>query len=186
MAEMLLEKTTYTADDVYRLSLQGIHVELLNGKLIEMTPAKQTHGEVANWIAYLITGFVVPRKLGAVYAAETGFALPNGDVVAADVSFTVRARIQPEGKGFTTVVPDLIVEVVSPSNSETEMQEKIEAYFAAGVRLAWFAFPRSRTIYVYTAPDKVQILKGDAILDGGDVLAGFSVKVSEIFSVLDH
>lgn len=186
MVEMALEKTTYTADDIYQLSLQGKHYELLNGRLLEMTPTKQTHGEVAGEFLRLIANFVRPKKLGAVYAAETGFALPNGNVLAADVSFTVKTRIQPEGKGFTTVVPDLVVEVVSPGNSDSEVQEKIEAYFSAGVRVVWVAYPRTRTIYAYTAPDKVQILKGEAILDGAEVLPGFTVKVSEIFSVLDH
>ena len=75
------EKQQVVAEDIYQLSLQGKHYELLNGEPIEMTPTKQTHGAVANVIAYLITGYVLPRKLGTVYAAETGFALATGDVL---------------------------------------------------------------------------------------------------------
>src|SRR5258708_36581538 len=124
-------KKVYTADDIYQLSLQGKHYELLNEELIEMTPAKQTHGAVAGEILRLVANFVRERKLGAVYAAETGFALSNGDVLAPDVSFTLKARVKPEPVGFTTVATDLAVEVVSPSNSKTEIQEKVTAYFEA-------------------------------------------------------
>src|SRR5258705_4273501 len=115
----------YTAQDVYQLSLRGKHYELLNGEVIETTPAKQTHGAVAAEILRLVANFVRTHKLGTVYAAETGFALSNGDVLAPDVSFTVRSRIQPEGEWFSTVAPDLAVEVFSPSNTKTEMQEKV-------------------------------------------------------------
>jgi Uma2 family endonuclease len=179
-------RNRYTADDVYQLSLQGKHYELLNGELIEMTPAKQTHGAVAGEILRLVANFVRERKLGAVYAAETGFALPMGDVLAPDVSFTLKERVQPEGEGFTTVAPDLAVEVFSPSNTKTEMQEKVTAYFQAGTRLVWIVYPRSRTIYVYTAADKVTILQKGGTLDGSDVLPGFTAQVSDIFSVLDE
>ena len=172
-----LETRRYVAEDIYQWSLQGKHYELLNGELIEMAPAKQTHGAVANVIAYLITGYVLPKKLGVVYAAETGFALASGDVLAPDVSFTLKARLKPEAEGFSTVAPDLAVEVSSPGNSKTEMQEKVMAYFQSGTRLVWIVYPRSRTVYVYTAANKVTILQQDGMLDGGDVLPGFSAAV---------
>jgi Uma2 family endonuclease len=178
-------KPIYTAEDIYQFALQGRHYELLNGELIDMAPAKQTHGAVANLIAYLVTDYVLPRKLGVVYAAETGFALSTGDVLAPDVSFTSKTRIQPEADGFSAVAPDLAVEVFSPNNTKTEMQEKVTAYFQAGTRLVWIVYPRSRTIYVYTAPNKVTILQQDGVLDGGDVLVDFHAQVSHIFSVLD-
>jgi len=183
---MMIQKTQqeYTADDIYRLSLQGKPYELLNGTLIEMSPTKQSHGALANVIAYLITDYTLPRKLGTVYAAETGFALATGDVFAPAVSFTAKARIQPETEGFTTVAPDLVVEVFSLSNTKTEMQEKIAAYFQAGTRLVWIVYPRSRTLYVYTAPTQVTILQHDDILGGGEVLPDFSVPVNDIFNVL--
>jgi Uma2 family endonuclease len=176
----------YTAQDIYQLSLQGKHYELLNGELVEMTPAKQSHGAIAAEILRLVANFVREHKLGTVYAAETGFALSNGDVLAPDVSFTLRSRVKPETEGFSTVAPDLAVEVFSPSNTRTEMQEKVDSYFGAGTRLVWIVYPRSRTIYVYTASDKVTILQAGAVLDGGDLLPGFSASVSDIFSVLDE
>jgi Uma2 family endonuclease len=181
-----IEHRLYTADDVWQLSMHGAHYELLDGELFLMAPTKFTHGKITNWIAYQLTAFGVPRKLGAVFAAETGFALSDSVVLAPDVSYLSKRRLPvDESKGFAHVAPDLAVEVVSDGNSQPEMQQKIEAYFSAGTHLIWVVYPRSRTIYVYTAADKVTILKGDADLDGGDVLPGFALKVSSIFAILD-
>jgi len=183
--EQTQPRTRYTAQNIYEFSLQGQHYELLNGELFEMTPAKQDHGAVANMFAYWLTAFIIPNKLGVVYAAETGFTLPNGDVLAPDVSFTRKERIQPEGVGFSTVAPDLVVEVDSPSNTKIGMQEKVDAYFAAGVRQVWLVYHRPRKVYRYTSPTQVTIYQNGDWLDGGDVLPGFHVQVNDLFSVLD-
>ncbi len=176
----------YTPQDVYHLSLQGKSCELLNGELIEMAPAGQTHGALAAEILRVVANFVREHNLGIVYAAETGFVLANKDVLAPDVSFTVRARLKPEKEGFSTVAPDLAVEVFSPNNTRPEMQEKVNAYFAAETRLVWIVYPRSRTIYVYTAANIVTILQAESVLEGGDVLPGLAVKVGDLFAVLDE
>ena len=181
-----IEKQHLVAEDVYQLSLQGKHYELLNGELIEKTPAKQTHGAIAAEILRIVANFVREQKLGTVYAAETGFALATGDVLAPDVSFTIKSRIKPETEGFSTVAPDLAVEVASLNNFGPEMQEKVTAYFQAGTRLVWIVYPRSRTIYVYTAANKVNIVQQDETLDGGEVLPGFKAALRDIFSVLDE
>ncbi len=181
-----IQHKTYTAENVWLLSAQGEHYELVNGDLYPMTPTKLAHGRIANWIAYQLTGFVVPRKLGAVFAAETGFAISEKDVLAPDVSYLRKERLPAEeAKGFVRLAPDLAVEVFSESNTQPEMQQKVELYFSAGARLVWVVYPGSRTVYVYTAPDKVNILKGEMVVDGADVLPGFALKVSTIFGILD-
>lgn len=180
------QQKQYTAEDVYQLSLQGLHYELLQGELIEVAPTKQTHGAVTGEILRQVANFVRERKLGAVYAAETGFVSSTGDVLAPEMSFTVKGHIEPEKEGFTTVAPDLAVEIFSPNNKRVEIQEKVEAYFAAGVRQVWIVYARSRTVYVYSAADKVVIRRQDDLIEGADVLPGFTLKVSDIFSVLDE
>jgi Uma2 family endonuclease len=79
------------------------------------------------------------------------------------------------------LVPDLAVEVISPSNTPKEMDEKLHEYFEKGVRLVWFVRPKSRVVDVYTAPDRFTRLRASARLDGGDVLPGFSVQVGKLF-----
>jgi Uma2 family endonuclease len=186
---MAVQEKLYTADDLLQLSAAGDskRYELIEGRLIEMSPAGEAHGGLANEIAFLITAFVKPKKLGRVVAAETGFQLgKNPDtVIAPDVAFTSKARLKPFTNKFSTVAPDLMVEVESPGNSQDELHQMVVDYFKAGTRLAWFFYPKSRVVYVYRSPNEVSIFGVDDTLDGGDVLPGFSAQVKDIFAVLD-
>ena len=79
------------------------------------------------------------------------------------------------------LVPDLVVEVISRSNTRKEMDEKLGEYFEKGVRLVWLVRPRTRVVDVYTAVDRFTKLTASTTLDGGDVLPGFSVLVADLF-----
>ena len=186
---MDVHEKLYTADDLLNMPQDdGKRYELIKGVLIVMSPANETHGEVAMEFGRLIANHVRAHKLGRVYTAETGFELfrDPDTVLAPDVAFVSKARLKPRTDKFAALAPDLAVEVVSPSNTKQEMHEKIALYFQAGTRQVWIVYPKSRAIYVYRAEDDVTILKRDGTLDGGDVLPGFSVKVADIFAVLDE
>src|SRR5262249_14150410 len=124
--------------------------------------------------------------LGQV-VAEIGYQLSeNPDTVRApDVSFMAKARVTPRTSDYDKTAPDLAVEVASPGNTASDLNEKISEYFEAGGRQVWVFYPKTRTIYLYTSHLKVKILSGDDTLDGGEVLPGFRVKVADIFAVLD-
>src|SRR5439155_18892416 len=113
-------------------------------------PAGADHGGVTNIFAYLLTSHVEPRKLGKVFAAETGFVLSrNPDtVVGADVAFIRADRIPREGlpKGFWEGAPDLAVETISPSDALENVEEKVDAYLTAGTRAVVVLNPRRKTI----------------------------------------
>ena len=79
------------------------------------------------------------------------------------------------------MVPDLAIEVVSPTNTADEVQDKHLEYFRAGVRQVWVIYPRQREAYIYTSPTQVRILTGDQELDGGDILPGFRLPLAELF-----
>jgi Uma2 family endonuclease len=83
------------------------------------------------------------------------------------------------------LAPDLAVEVLSPSNTREEMRRKLHDYFTAGSRLVWFVDPAARTVTVYTSPDQSMVLRPDQTLDGGPVLPGFSLPLSQLFAELD-
>src|SRR5258708_7380598 len=93
--------------------------ELVDGELIEMPPAGGQHGEVAHELSVFIDGFVRPRRLGKIYAAETGFILRRSPALvrAPDVAFIANARLpgnrSPEG--FIQIAPDFVVEAISPT-----------------------------------------------------------------------
>src|SRR5260221_4130760 len=150
---MVVQEQLYTAADLIKLPHDKHRYELVKGRLIEMSPTGKPHGRMTTRITRLLDTFVDEHRLGTVYGAETGFRVAsNPDTVyGIDAAFVSTARDQ-EGEGYFEGAPDLAVEVYSPGNTQTEMQEKVEAYFQAGCRLVWAFYPKSRTIYVYPRP----------------------------------
>lgn len=95
----------------------------------------------------------------------------------------------PRGKSVPAtnaweVVPDLAIEIVSPTNGAYEVIEKLEEYFASGVRRVWVIYPPFAKFYDYDSPESVRILKRSDILEGGDVLPGFRLALSDLFEAL--
>jgi Uma2 family endonuclease len=86
----------------------------------------------------------------------------------------------PGGEAWE-VVPDLAVEVVSPSNTAIEVVKKLGDYFRAGVRQVWVIYPVQQFIYVYTSLADIRVLQPGDDLDGGAVLPGFRLAVSTLF-----
>src|SRR5258708_5499834 len=183
---MAVQERLYTAAELLELPRDKQRYALVKGHLIEMSPTGKPHGRLTTRITTLLDTFVEQHDLGTVYGAETGFKLAsNPDTVyGIDAAFVSKVRDQ-EGEGYFEGAPDLAVEVFSPGNTKTEMQEKVEAYFHTGCRLVWVFYPKSRTVYVYGSPNEVKILSEAYTLDGSDVLAGFAVKIGDIFAVLD-
>ncbi|MEZ4521335.1 MAG: Uma2 family endonuclease [Thermomicrobiales bacterium] len=159
--------------------------DLIRGELVNMPPAGGIHGEVAFEIGRLIGNFVVEHKLGRCYAAETGFVLNEEDatVLAPDVAFLEASHVPPrdERHRFVPAVPDLVVEVVSPSDRIIDVNDKVTTYLDAGVRLAWVVEPVRQRVTVYTSDRRARLLIEGESLDGGDVLPGFQLPLADIF-----
>jgi Uma2 family endonuclease len=173
-----------TVDDVIRLNDHEDRLyELVDGILVE-----KTVGFEESWLAVrlttLLTNFVDPQELGLV-TGEGGMMQIEVDLVRIpDASFISWERLP--GNEFPDepvprIVPDLAVEVISQSNTRKEMEEKLKDYFEKGVRLVWLVRPRSRVVDVYTRAEEFTRLGPSAMLDGGDVLPGFSVLVGDLF-----
>jgi Uma2 family endonuclease len=161
-------------------------LELVEGVLIEMTPAGGEHGGLASEALRLIANNVRERKLGYTTAAETGYILfknPNGKdtVRAPDVGFVAAHRL-PKGlpSSYIPCAPDLAVEVVSPNDSAAEIHDKVSDYLRYGTRMVWVFYPTSKSGVAYT-PDGAQVVDSDGTLDGGDVLPGFTLALKDIF-----
>jgi Uma2 family endonuclease len=175
-----------TADQLLQLPDHGTRYELVKGDLIEMSPASPRHGRIANMISFLLTQYVRQQNLGVVYAAETGFKLQeNPDTVrAADAAFVAQARIPAGGEpeGYWAIAPDLVVEVVSPSDSALLVQGKVTDWLAAGCRLVWVLYPDTRTVTEYSSLADVRVLTATETLDGADVLPGFTCPIADLFA----
>jgi Uma2 family endonuclease len=137
----------------------------------------------------LLVLFVAGRGLGRVYPDGTGYDLPNGDILIPDMSFVRADRELPVmERGIQPIAPDLAVEIVSPSNSDIDIIERIDSYLSSGTRLVWVIYPKRRGVSVYHAntDGKVTyIALGDTyMLTGEDVLLEFETPVGIIFPVL--
>ncbi len=177
-----IETRLLTAADLLR---QGARGELIRGVLCETMPTGHEHGRVVVNLAAEIRYFVKSRQLGTVVASDTGVWLERDPdtVREPDIAFTSAEKI-PLGSmisGYSEVIPDLVVEVVSPSASRSEVHDKAQMWLSHGVRLVWVVRPETRGVDVYVGDGAVSTLGGDDDLDGGDVLPGFSCALSDIF-----
>ncbi len=174
-----------TADELYKLPRKGRRCELLKGEPKETSPAGSRHGRIAMRLGSLIESHARINKLGTVYAAETGFKLTqNPDTVRApDAAFVARERIPPEGEpeGYWAIAPDLVVEVVSPSDSAQDVHSKVNDWLRAGCKTVWVVYPETRTVAEYRSATRIRLLNEREELTGGDVLPGFSCIVEQIF-----
>lgn len=175
-----------TADELFAMPEDGHRYDLIRGRLYRMPAAGGRHGEIEMELGAEIRNHAKARGLGRTYGAETGFLLARDPdtVLAPDVAFVRADRLPPpEARiGFMAVAPDLVVEVVSPSNSEAEIADKVRLYLDAGVRLALVVRPRARTITIHAPGRPPRVLRAEDEFDGGDVLPGFRLRVGDIFA----
>ena len=175
-----------TADDLLRLSGEGVKGELIRGVLHETMSAGVNHGRIVVKLVLLLGAFVMPRRLGTLVASDTGFWLERDPdtVREPDIAYISAQRmpIDADIPGYSEIVPDLVVEVMSPSDSLREVREKALMWLEHGVRLAWVVHPSARTVDVYQPDGSTITLTDDDTLDGGDVLPGFTCEVSDVFT----
>jgi Uma2 family endonuclease len=173
-----------TAEELATMPDNGKRWELVDGVLHMMSPAGGRHGRIAGKLFLRIGNHVERKKLGATFAAETGFLLRrNPDTVRApDVSFVSRERLGDlaDYPGFLPLAPDLVAEVVSPSDESSEVEAKATAWLQAGVRVVLVVDPQTSSIREYRSPDQIQVCR-DGTIELGDILPDFRLDVAELF-----
>jgi len=183
---MAQETRAITAEELFRMPDDGYKYELVAGRLRKMTPAGSIHGVVGMRLAVAISVHVDQHQLGVVFAADTGFKLASSPdtVRAPDVSFVSRGRIPTGGipKAYWPGAPDLAVEVLSPTDVRSEVDEKIDEYLRSGVRLVWFVNPFERRVTVHRPGKRPPVLEEHNSVDGGDVLPGFNYPLARLFA----
>ena len=159
--------------------------ELVDGQLVE-----RKMGNKASWVAFelaiILRDFARTHKLGWVFCADTGYRLdpkrPN-HLRKPDVSFVRFGRLPDEqpAETYDNLAPDLAVEVVSPNDTVLELEDKIEEYLQAGVRVIWVINPDLRTLTVHRLARPPMVVRMGDEIDGEDVVPGFRVPLADLF-----
>ena len=175
-----------TADELLELDAKGVRGELIRGVLCETMPPGVDHAAiVANLTAILAMFTKRQRPRGRLLAGDPGIWIERGPdtVRAPDIAFYIADRMAPGDSvpGYAELVPDLAIEVVSPSDTVIEANDKAQMWVGNGVRMVWVVWPRWGTVEVFRPGEEVVELSGDQVLDGGDILPGFSTTVNEIY-----
>lgn len=159
--------------------------ELVKGEIKYLMPTGHPHGYIENIIGALLYIYLKTHPIGRALSGEVGiYTRRNPDTVrAADVAFISNERFrQARSAGYLDVAPELVVEVMSPDNTWSEVQKKLAEYFAVNVLMVWVVDPQLEQVHVYRSPEQMKLLRKEDRLTGDDVLPGFQVALAEIFT----
>lgn len=170
-----------TAEEFLLLPDNGMQQELVRGEVIEMPPPAALHG-VTQTKAILRIGNFVEAGPGGTLTCESGVITRRDpdSVRGPDIAYWCKGRLREIPVGYVEIPPDLIVEILSPSNTTRQILEKLCEYFAKGVRLVWVISPEDRTLTIYRKSDEGRLLHETAVVTGEEVLPGFECKVSDL------
>jgi Uma2 family endonuclease len=177
-----VETRLLTVEEFWRLYADKPY-ELVRGEVVEIMPGVYSHGSVSSRAASKLGDFVDEHKLGDVVGAETGFRLSATTLHAPDAAFISSAKLAQitEPDKFLPFPPDLAVEVVSPGDTATEIQDKVNLYLDAGTLIVWVMYPDLQQVLVHRSDRTAKTISHDGFLDGEDVLPGLKIALSDLF-----
>jgi len=181
---VITPKKLLTAEEFFLLPepTDGSQQELVRGEVITMPPPGGLHGVGCVKVVRRLAGYVEDNHLGVVTCNDAGFVTERApdSVRGPDVAYWAKERLPVVPTGYIEIAPDMLVEVLSPSNTSKQIRAKLKEYFAKGVRLVWVIAPEDRTLTVYRTIDEGRVLHETAKVTGEDVLPDFTCRVSDL------
>ena len=176
--------TATEADVIRLLDQRGVRCELIDGTLVEKEMGWK-ESVIASRINRKIGIYLATNDFGETSGEQGGIRLILGRIRFPDLAFFRYERF-PNGEfpteAFPNLAPDLAVEVLSESNTASEMELKRKEYFLAGTQLVWEIDPESRSVEVFASSEESTLLDSEGTLDGGKVLPGFTMAIGELFA----
>ncbi|MCU0981677.1 MAG: Uma2 family endonuclease [Pirellulaceae bacterium] len=161
--------------------------EIVDGQPVDLPPRSAYATWIASRLDHRLGPFVEEHGLGTVVTEMLFILDPRRNLRRRpDVAF-VSAKRWPVNRalpesGDWDVVPDLAVEVVSPTDEFSDVVAKLREYFEYGVRRVWVILPEQSQVYVYESPTQVRILAAGETLSGGDLFPGFALPLASLFA----
>ncbi len=188
---MAIRERLYNIDDLWRIVRDADddkRFELIEGELIEMPPPGEEHGFLAGEIYFMLRLYEKERKLG-ILTVDAGYYSPDDPytLLSPDVAFRRMDRHSPPlTKKWAPVMPDLAVEIKSPSNTIAELRRKAGIYLRHGAQLVWIVMPDAQSVEVcrLDADGDMQseVIGRGGTLSGEDVLPGFALPLAKLFA----
>lgn len=187
MGTALAPTRRYTVDDLEQFPDDGKFRELVNGEIVEWDMPSWKHAVLEAELTSIIRNFVRERRLGTVGSGEGMVRILGSkhDARGSDIEFCRRGRRSREEADLPAALtpPDLVVEIISPSERDDRVQAKVNDWLRAGVQLLWYVDPETGDTTVYQG-DETSVVPADEMLDGGDVLPGFQIRLGSVLQEL--
>ena len=172
-----------TVDEFLKLpEVECGKLELINGEIFPIEYAGFVHARVKSTLNEILVLWLSQNRIGRVFV-ETTYRLDSEEALAPDLSVLRNERLTPVTKDLPQGAPDLAIEVVSSQKAD-RLHMKIRLYLKYGSKAVWVVYPDQRIIQVNSANGRAMTLEPDRVLEGLDVLPGFSTPVSAVFEGL--
>jgi Uma2 family endonuclease len=170
------------------------HLEIVNGEWVGFEKdeymAGEEHGWIETTIIHALADWALKNKAGRVYSGDTDFVLDgtSDDIRKSrkpDVAFVKNSRVKPS-KGYVYLAPDLVVEIISPTERPGAIREKLNEYLEYGVKQVWQVFPDNQQIVVNYPDGSARTYGIGDTISGGELLPGFELAVATVFEGWDN
>jgi Uma2 family endonuclease len=182
--ETIIDRKVWTEEELMNLPRNGHKYELIEGD-IYMSPTGLLHGFIATKLSIELGKYIQEKSLGILCDSSTGFWMKNSDLLSPDISFISGQRIREYKyslEKFYHGSPDLVIEILSPSDNIEKISTKVKMYFENDTKLLWVINFSDETVLIYHSAQPDKILKSGDLIDGEEVVPGFSYQVSELFA----
>lgn len=172
-----------TLEQLARMPEDGLRHEIDAGELLVMTRPNSRHGIIQANLIRILGEYVHRNDLGQILA-ESGFILGHKPEIlrGSDVAFVRRTRVGDlPDEGWADFAPDLVVEVVSPSDTARRMDRKVHQYLAAGTLAVWVVYPETKSAHIFEPHGAARVVEIDGVLASPAALPGFELAVRDIF-----
>jgi Uma2 family endonuclease len=185
MGDAAIRLDPMTFEAAARLDPDEAPGELDGGRWVPVTRSTWRHGEIAGNVYLLLRVYARQHPGWSVAVGDPGAKLGHApDVLRGPDVAIVRAERRPQGRGkegWLEGAPDIAVEVMGDSQSASDLAAKALEHLTAGAKMVWVVDPAPERVMVFSPPNQIRVLRRDEVLDGGDVLPGFSCRVAEMF-----